>query len=87
MKSDTTTAILNFVLAALVLLGVVFALMVIFNTHTLRQLSSTATADQAILARAQALANDTVAYNATAKNPDMTRILQAIQPKPAAPTK
>ena len=37
--------------------------------------------------RAQALANDTAAYNVSAKSPELTRILQAIQPKPAATNK
>jgi len=30
------------------------------------------------------LANDTAAYNVSAKSPELTRILQSIQPKTAA---
>jgi hypothetical protein len=84
MKNDTTTTVLNFVLAALVILGVVFALLSMSRTRELRQLSLNATIANNGLLRAQALANDATAYNATAKSPELTRILQAIQPKPAA---
>jgi hypothetical protein len=84
MKNDTTTTILNFVLAALVILGVVFALLTMNRTRELRQLSLNATTANSALMRAQALANDATAFNASAKNPDLTRILQSIQPKPAA---
>jgi len=84
MKNDTTTTVLNFVLAALVILGVVFALLAMSRTRELRQLSLNATLANNGLLRAQALANDATAYNATAKSPELTRILQAIQPKPAA---
>ena len=84
MKSDTTTTILNFVLAVLVILGVVFALLTITRMREFRQLTGNATVANTALMRAQALANDAAAYNATAKNPDLARILQSIQPKPAA---
>ena len=84
MKNDTTTTALNFVLAALVLLGVVFALLAMNRTRELRQLSLNATIANNSLMRAQSLANDVAAYNATAKSDDLTKILTAIQPKPAA---
>ncbi len=84
MKNDTTTTILNFVLAALVILGVVFALLTMNRSREFRQLSLNASNANTALMRAQALANDATAFNASAKNPDLTRILQSIQPKPAA---
>ena len=84
MKNDTTTTVLNFVLAALVILGVGFAILSMKRTRELRQLSLNATTANNALMRAQALANDATAFNATAKSPDLTRILQSIQPKPAA---
>jgi len=84
MKSDTTTTVLNFILAVLVILGVVFALLSITRTREFRTLTATATLDNAKLMQAQGLANDTAAYNATAKSPELTRILQSIQPKTAA---
>jgi len=84
MKSDTTTTVLNFVLAALVMLGVVFALLAMYRTHELRNLTMNATLANNALMRAQGLANDTAAFNATAKSPELTRILQAVQPKTPA---
>jgi hypothetical protein len=87
MKSDTTNIVLNFILAALVILGVVFALMTITRQRELRQLSTNATLANAALMRAQGLANDAAAFNISAKNPELTRILESIQPKAAAPAK
>ena len=84
MKSDTTTTVLNFVLAALVMLGVVFALLAMYRTHELRNLTMNATLANNALMRAQGMANDTAAFNATAKSPELTRILQAVQPKTPA---
>jgi hypothetical protein len=84
MKSDMTTTVLNFLLAALVILGVVFALLSMNRTREFRKMTVEANLANNALMRAQGLANDTAAYNATAKSPELTRILAAIQPKPAA---
>lgn len=88
MKSDTTTTALNFTLAALVILGVVFAIMNIFTTHELRQLQSSlqirAQMAQVNIMRAQALANDVMTYNATAKSPELAKILQGTMAPQAA---
>lgn len=83
MKSDTTATVLNFILAVLVVLGVVFALLSITRSREFRQLSTNATLANSALMRAQGLANDTAAFNATAKSPELTRILQSVQPKSA----
>lgn len=83
MKSDTTTTALNFILAVLVILGVVFALLTITRTRELRQLTAAATLDNTAMMRAQGLANDTAAYNVAAKSPELARILASVQPKPA----
>ena len=84
MKSDITTTVLNFILAMLVLLGVVFALLSMKRTRDFRMLSANATLAKSALMRAQGLANDTAAFNAAAKSPELTRILQSIQPPTAA---
>jgi hypothetical protein len=84
MKNDTTITVLNFVLAIMLILGVCFALLAMSKTRELRQLTVNATVANAALMRAQSLANDTAAYNASAKNPELAKILIAIQPKPAA---
>ena len=89
MKNDSTTVFMNFVLAALVILGVLFALMTVWRTHTLRQLQPRVQAElqqvQLVSMKAQALLQDTIAFNATAKNPELAQIIQSVQtPQPAA---
>jgi uncharacterized protein YpmS len=89
MKNDSTTTVLNFVLAAFVILGVVFALLTISRTRELRHmqvaLQAQAQKTQITSARAQALLNDVINFNVTAKNPELAQIIQAAQtPQPAA---
>ena len=83
MKSDTTTLVLNFVLAVLVILGVLFAVLTMNRQRDLRALSSNAAIANNALLKAQSLANDTATYNATAKDAKLAAILTTIQPKPA----
>jgi hypothetical protein len=83
MKCETTDAILKFVLVALVVLAVIFALQTIFRTRELRSLTQQATMAQNNLMRTQSLYNDTLAYSQKNPSPDLTRILQAVQAKPA----
>ena len=82
MKSDTTTTALNFVLAALVILGVVFTILNMMRTRELRQMQTSlqfrAQAAQVNGSRALALANDVNTYNATAKSPELAKILQSV---------
>ncbi len=87
MKNDTTTTLLNFVLAVLVILGVVFALMSMSRTRELRQLSLGAAAANNNIMRVNALLNDVVNYNATAKAPELAKAIALLQPKPAGVTK
>ena len=84
MKSDTTTTVLNFILAALVIFGAFFASLSIKRTHEFRRLTANATLANNALMRAQGLANDTAVFNVTAKSPELARILQSIQPKTVA---
>jgi hypothetical protein len=89
MKNDTTTTLLNFVLAALVIFGVVFAIWSIWRTRDLRQLQTTLQVQmqrvQVSSARAQSLLNDVIVFNATAKNQELAQIIQSAQtPQPAA---
>lgn len=89
MKSDTTTTALNFTLAALVILGVVFAILNIIRVRELRQLQTNLQfrmqAAQVNIVRAQSLANDVNTYNVTAKSKELESILKGITPpQPAA---
>jgi hypothetical protein len=82
MKNDSTTTFLNFVLAALVILGVLFALMSIWRTHELRHIDPNVRIEaqrvQNDFLRVQALLSDTITYNNTAKSPEITQILQSL---------
>jgi hypothetical protein len=89
MKNDLTTTFLNFVLAALVILGVLFALLSIKRTHDLRHMQTDLQMQmqrsQLTAAKAQAMLNDTITFNNTARNPELARIIQEAQaPQPAA---
>jgi len=83
MKNDTTTTALNLVLAVLVVLGVVFALVSMQRTRELRALTLQVTFANNALTKIQSLANDTAAYNAQHNYPELTRLLQSVQAKPA----
>jgi hypothetical protein len=87
MKNDSTTTFLNFVLIALVILGVLFALMSIWKGREARhmqvQLQLQLQRSQATSAKAQLLLNDVMAYNAKANNPELTQIIRDAQTPPA----
>jgi hypothetical protein len=86
MKNDSTTTVLNFVLAALVILGVVFALLNIWRTRDLRHMQVTLQTQmqrtQITSSRAQSLLNDVITFNATAKSPELAQIIQSAQTPP-----
>ncbi|HEY1490457.1 MAG TPA: hypothetical protein VGF90_05400 [Verrucomicrobiae bacterium] len=84
MKCDTTNVILTFVLGVLAVAGVIFALQTIFLTREFRQLSVQATFANNSILQAQSLAADVSAYNQKNPSPELTKVLQAVQAKPAA---
>lgn len=90
MKNDTTTTFLNFVLAALVILGVLFALMSIWKGREAKRVQievQIALQQSQVRAQtAQMLLNDVIAYNGKVKSPELDQILRAAQ-TPAAPAK
>ena len=79
MKNDTTTTVLNFVLAILVILGVLFALLAMNRTRNTRLIAPVAMQANAKAMMIQSLINDVNAYNAQAKSPEVNRILQSLQ--------
>jgi hypothetical protein len=83
MKCETTDTILKFALAVLVILAVIFALQTIFRTRELRSLTQKVNADQHYVLQVQSLYNDALAYSQKNPSPDLTRILQTVQAKPA----
>ncbi len=84
MKPDATTTILNFVLLVLAICGLIFSVLTFSRTRELRMISPQASMDQQVLTRVQALANEVAVYNQKYPSPELTKILQTIQPKPAA---
>jgi len=83
MKCETTNTVLTFILGALALLGVIFALQTIFRTREYTTLNLNLLRYNNALIRVQSLANDTLAYTQRTPSPDLTRILQSVQAKPA----
>jgi hypothetical protein len=84
MKCETTNTILTFVLAVFAVAGVIFALQTIFLTREFRSLTAEATNANTRLVEARTLAGEVVAYSQKNPSPELTRLLQAIQSKPAA---
>jgi hypothetical protein len=89
MKNDSTTIFLNFVLAALVILGVLFALLSIYKGREQRrdqiQVQIQLQSVQMKRVVAQALLNDVITYNNTARSPELNQIIQSARPQ--QPTK
>lgn len=83
MKNDSTTTFLNFALAALVILCVVFAVWSMWRTRDLRQmqfqLQYQMQQTQVGSLKAQALLGDVITYNATANSPELKQIIVAAQ--------
>jgi len=83
MKNDSTTTFLNLVLAMLVVLCMLFGIRSIWQTHKQRGahtvVSIQAQNFQVASVRAQALLNDTMQFNATAKSPELAQIIQSVQ--------
>jgi hypothetical protein len=76
MKRETTNTIMVFVLGALAVLGVWFALRGIFGQRELRQLQIQATMDNSYRMTVEAIATDALAYSQKNPNPDIQRILK-----------
>ena len=83
MKNDNITTALNLLLAALAVLGVIFALQSIFRTRTLRTLQIQAAQANAYRMAVESIAQDTIAYAQKNPNPDIQRILAPLQVKTA----
>jgi Tfp pilus assembly protein PilO len=79
MKSDTTTTVLNFVLAMLVILGVAFAILAMKRAAKLRAITPVAMQVNGKMMMVQSLVADVNNYNQQAKSPEITRMLQTLQ--------
>lgn len=83
MKNNLAAAFLNLALAGLVFLCIGFTLLVIWREPRVPVFAATALQDNNNLMKVNAILNDTAAYNATAKDPELARILNSVQQKPA----
>jgi hypothetical protein len=79
MKSDPMVTVMNFVLGVLIILGLLFTYLTLTRTRELRSMTLNATAANNNLIRINSLVNDVINYNAQAKSPELTRIVQSIQ--------
>ena len=84
MQNDMTKAFLNGVLAVLVLLCVGFTLLVIRRQPEVPAAAAAAMQDNTNLRKVNAILNDVTAYNSTAHDPELTKILQNARQSSAA---
>ena len=86
MKCETTNTVLIFVLGVFAALDVLFAMRTVAGQHELRSLQIQATQSQSgliQLQQLQSLVKDTSDYASSKPSPELTRILNGIQAKPA----
>ena len=84
MKNDLTNWVLTLVLAVLAVAGAVLVLRTVMQTRELRAINISATSQNSFIGQSQVLLNDVVVYNQKNPSPELTKLLQSIQPKPAA---
>lgn len=84
MKNDLTNWVLTLVLTVLAVAGAVLVLRTVMQTRELHTISMLATSQNNFIGQSQVLLNDVVAYNQKTPSPELTKLLQTLQPKPAA---
>jgi len=84
MKTDLTNWILTVVLSVLAVTGAVLVVRTVMQTHEWRTISTQATGQNSFIAQSQVLLNDVAAYNQKNPSPELTKLLQALQARPAA---
>jgi hypothetical protein len=84
MKCGMTNTILTFALGVLAVAGVILVLRTVIQTRELRAMTIQAAGENGYLNQAQLLLNDVTAYNQKSPSPELTKILQSVQAKPAA---
>jgi hypothetical protein len=84
MKTDLTNLILTVVLSVLAVAGAVLVVRTVMQTHEWRMISTQTTGQNSFIAQSQVLLNDVAAYNQKNPSPELTKLLQALQARPAA---
>jgi hypothetical protein len=85
MKNDATTTILNFVLATMVIICVVFGWLASKRAAEVHALQIAQNQNSLQEVKVQSLVNDVITFNQQYKSPELTRMLQILLTKPAAP--
>jgi hypothetical protein len=85
MKCGITNSVLTFVLGVLAVAGVILMLRTVMQARELRTITPQATSANGFLTQAQLLLNDVSAYNQKNSSPDLAKLLQSVQAKPAPP--
>jgi hypothetical protein len=83
MKCGITNTILTFALGVLAVAGVILVLRTVMQTRELQKTTIQAAGENAYLTQAQTLFNDVAAYNQKNPSPELTKLLQTVQPRPA----
>ncbi|MEJ0088332.1 MAG: hypothetical protein WDM80_01025 [Limisphaerales bacterium] len=83
MKSELTSLILTFLLGILAVAGAVLVFRTVMQTRDWRKITTQATVQNNFLAQSQVLFNDVAAYNQKYPSPELTKMLQTLQAKPA----
>jgi hypothetical protein len=84
MKNNLTDWVLTLVLAVLAVAGAVLVLRTVMQTRELRTINTLATSQNNFIGQSQVLLNDVAAYNQKNPSPELTKLLQSLQAKPAA---
>jgi hypothetical protein len=84
MKCGITNSILTFALGALAIAGVILVLRTVIQTRELQRTTTQAAVQNAYLTQAQTLFNEVTAYNQKYPSPELAKLLQTVQAKPAA---
>jgi hypothetical protein len=85
MKCGMINAVLTFALGVLAVAGVILMLRTVIQARELRTITPQAASANGFLSQAQLLLNDVSAYNQKNPSPELAKLLQSVQPKPAAP--
>ena len=84
MKTDATNWILTLLLAVLAMAGAVLVLRTVLQTREWRTISGQAASQNNFITQSQVLLNDVAAYNQKNPSPELTKLLQGVQARPAA---
>jgi hypothetical protein len=84
MKNDLSNWVLTLVLAVLAVAGAVFVLRTVMQTREWHTINILAANQNNFIGQSQVLLNDVAAYNQKNPSPELTKLLQSLQAKPAA---